>query len=1025
MTKANLRRSCACVALAAGFYTSGALAQSTQPAVDAAASEEPQIIVTGTLIRGSTEDQPAPIDVISSEELAKQGSPSVIDLIKNLPTSNGIIGDANQFDARAQGNEGVASVNLRGLGPQRTLVLLNGKRVVQSGGSGIPIVDVNLIPAAAIGRIEVLKDGAAATYGSDAIGGVVNFITKTNQDGFLVSGDYRYIEGSKGDFGGAVSFGKEVEGLRLFVSAGYQRRSELQTIDRDFVIRPYPENPQGGWTGGGNPGNFDFNATVGGLNFTTDLGCESLGGFRSLTGSTTDRCFNQYGLYGNLVEPEERFQVFADLEFDVGDRSTLRFNALWGHSETQITTSPSYLPTLPPSGYAANQLAPIPAGGVTNPAGPGLFVIPTYAPALRDYCRVYGAAAGCLTDAGGNPLAPALAFPVLFRPALLGGNPLFFGDNERGSATSPRISDQYLVSAEFRTELSDRLDLTASATYSEYDRVFYGTDTFGDLLQNALSGFGGPNCAFSSAASRQGLTATQLAALAGTNGCTYFNPFSTAVQSNPVTGDTNPNFAGSRSTNGLSTAPGAGLINDLETFDWFFQEPRTRAVTRQLVADMILSGQSGINLPGGEIGFAVGAQYRKNWYSRSYNAVSNLAFNPCPGSPLAPNATCAQQTGALGFLGTNANGSSVGDVKAAFAELSLPVFDRLQVQLAARFEDYGGNVGSTFDPQARAKFEITDWLAIRGGIGTTFRGPPAQQLAGNLTSLQIIGTSFRAIDVGGNPNLTPESATTYNAGLLIDAGGFNASIDWFRYDIDGPIEGEPVQGIVNALFGASGTANCADPAYAALRTRFTFTAAGCGIGNVQRLRTQIVNGAAIRTSGIDFQASYEVPFGDMNSVTAGFAGTYVIEYKTSDVTVEGILVQPAFDAVGLLNYQTTAYPLPEWKGNAYLQGEFGRHSLRAQVNYIDGYTDQRGGAIFGPNAGALAGNSVTEGKEIGAFTTVDVTYRLTLPTDTTIAVSLQNIFDEDPPFARLDQNYDPFTASPLGFTAKIAVSQAF
>ena len=127
MTKANLRRSCACVALAAGFYTSGALAQSTQPSVDETVSEEPQIIVTGTLIRGSTEDQPAPIDVISSEELAKQGSPSVIDLIKNLPTSNGIIGDANQFDARAQGNEGVASVNLRGLGPQRTLVLLNGK----------------------------------------------------------------------------------------------------------------------------------------------------------------------------------------------------------------------------------------------------------------------------------------------------------------------------------------------------------------------------------------------------------------------------------------------------------------------------------------------------------------------------------------------------------------------------------------------------------------------------------------------------------------------------------------------------------------------------------------------------------------------------------------------------------------------------------------------------------------------------------------------------------------------------------
>ncbi len=610
-------------------------------------STEPQIIVTGTLIRGSTEDQPAPIDVISSEELAKQGSPSVIDLIKNLPTSNGIIGDANQFDARAQGNEGVASVNLRGLGPQRTLVLLNGKRIVPSGGSGIPIVDVNLIPSAAIGRIEVLKDGAAATYGSDAIGGVVNFITKTQQDGFLVSGDYRYIKGSNGDYGGAVSFGKDVGALRLFLSAGYQHRSELQTIDRDFVIRPYPENPQGGYTGGGNPGNFGF---AGSLNFTADLGCESLGGFRSVAGSTTDRCFNQYGLFGNIVEPEDRFQIFSDIELEIGPKTTLRLNGLWGHSETQITTSPTYLPTLSPSGYAANQLAPIPAGGVTNPAGPGVFVIPTYAPALRDYCAVYGAASRCVTS-GGVPVAPALAFPVLFRPALLGGNPLFFGENDRGSATSPRISDEILISAELRHALSDSLDLTVSTTYSEYDRYFEGTDTFGDLLQNALSGFGGPNCAYSSAASRQGLSAAQLGALAGTNGCTYFNPFSTAVQINPVTGQTNPNFAGSRSTNGLSTAPGAGLINDLATIDWFFQDTGTRAITRQFVGDVILSGETGISLPGGQVGFAIGGQYRKNWYTRKYNLVSNLDYFPCPGSPLSPTATCCPADGRSRLLG--------------------------------------------------------------------------------------------------------------------------------------------------------------------------------------------------------------------------------------------------------------------------------------------------------------------------------------------------------------------------------------
>lgn len=994
------------IALAVAAISSPVFAQDST--ADDKASDAKEIVVTGSLIRGSSEEAPAPVDVIGAEELSKQGSPSAIDLLKNLPNSSGIIGDANQFDARAQGNEGVASVNLRGLGPQRTLVLLNGKRIVQSGGSGIPIVDVNLIPSGAIGRIEVLKDGAAATYGSDAIAGVVNFITRTNQDGFRASADYRYISGSNGDFGGALSYGHSGDGGRIFVSAGYQRRSELQTIDRDFTIQPYPNNPQGGWTGGGNPGNFDFNATVGGLVFTTDLGCEALGGFRSLPGSTTDRCFNQYGLFGNLVEPEQRFQLFADAEIDLAENTSLRVNALWGHSETQITTSPSYLPTLPPSANAA--------GG-----GGGVFQIPTYAPALRDYCRVYGAAAGCLTDATGTPLAPALAFPVLFRPVLLGGNALFPG---RGSATSPRVSDQMMVTAELDTKLSDKLNFTTSLTYSRYDRSFGGTDTFGDLFQNALAGFGGPNCAYSSAASRAGLSATQLAALAGTNGCTYWNPFSTAVQANAVTGQTNPNYAGARSTNGLSTTPGAGLINDIGTLDWMFQSPNTQAFTTQLVADAVLSGQTGLTLPGGEVGFALGVQYRRNTYSRRYNDVSNLAVNPCPGTPLNPSATCTPQTGALGFLGTNRNGDSNGDVYAAFAELQVPVTDAFNVQLSARYEDYGGAVGSTFDPQARAKFQMTDWLAIRGGVGTTFRGPPSQSLAGNLTSLQIIGSSFRAIDINGNPNLAPESATTYSGGLLVNTGGFRASLDYFKYDFSGPIESEPVAGIVAALFGATGAANCGNPAYAALQSRFTFTGAGCGVGNVQRLRTQYVNSADVTTSGVDFSASYELPVGT-GSVTAGFAGTYVIDYKTSDVVVEGVTVQPAFDGVGLLNYQTTAYPLPKWKGNAYLQGDFGDHSLRLQVNYLDGYTDQRGAAIFGPNTGALAGASVTTGKNIGSFTTVDATYRLRLKTGTTIALSALNILDQDPPFARLDQNYDPFTASPLGFTAKISITQDF
>lgn len=1014
MRKSRLLAASAASVLALGLALP-AHAQSTNGSAPAAADDQgadsndaaPEIVVTGSLIRGTPEDAALPVDVISSEELSRQGSPSALDLLKNLPTSNGVIGDANQFDARAQGAEGVASVNLRGLGPQRTLVLLNGKRLV-AAGTGVPVVDVNLIPSAAIGRIEVLKDGAAATYGSDAVAGVVNFITRSEQQGLQVSGDYRYVPGSDGDWTAAASFGHHKDGFQFLASFGFQHRSELRTTARSFTVQPYPNNPQGGYTGGGNPGNFGFAGTP---VFTADQGCTALGGFRSLTGSTTDRCFNNYGQFDNLVEPEDRYQAYVETKIDLTPSLTFNASALYGATTTRITTSPSYLPTLPPSSNAAF-------------GGAGVFVIPNYAPSLRDYCALYGATSGC-SNPGGAPTAPAIAFPVLFRPFLLGGNPLTQStSNSRGSAIGARHSYTFRATAGLEWQIADHLTVDGGLTYSEYQRDITGTDTFGDLLQNALAGFGGPNCAYATPASRAGLSAAQLAALAGTNGCTYFNPFSTAVAGNPVTGATNPTYAGTRNPAGYSLTPGAGLINDLATIDNFFRDPRSDTTTKLLVGDLTLSGDTGLRLPGGNLSFAIGGQYRRNSYGVHYNADSNLAINPCPGSPLNPAATCTSATGALGFLGTNFDRSASSEIFAIYGELQAPITNTLNVQFSARYEDYGGRVGSTFNPQGRIRWQVTPWLALRGGGGTTFRGPSAETLGGNVTSLQIIGTSFRAIDINGNPNLRPETTTTYSGGVLVNLGGFNASVDYWRYELSGPIEAEPVQGIVNALFGATGSANCGNPAYANLQALFTFTGAGCGIGNVTRLRTQYVNSANVETSGIDFQASYKMDLGRVRT-TVGLTGTYVIDYVTQDVTVQGIVVQPKYDAVGLLNYQTTAYPLPQLKGNVYLQGDMGWHSLRLQYNYIDGYTDQRGASIFGPNTGALAGASVTTGKNIGKFDTLDLTYRLSLPTNTILSFSALNIFDKAPPFARLDFNYDPFTASPLGFTAKFGITQKF
>ncbi len=102
-----------------------------------------------------------------------------------------------------------------------------------------------------------------------------------------------------------------------------------------------------------------------------------------------------------------------------------------------------------------------------------------------------------------------------------------------------------------------------------------------------------------------------------------------------------------------------------------------------------------------------------------------------------PTSTCTPETGPIGFLGSNRNVDVTSDVWALFGELQIPVTERIQAQLSTRYEDYGGAVGSTFDPQARIKIELTDWLALRGGAGTTFRGPPPQNLSSDLVILTL------------------------------------------------------------------------------------------------------------------------------------------------------------------------------------------------------------------------------------------------------------------------------------------------
>jgi iron complex outermembrane receptor protein len=236
--------------------------------------------------------------------------------------------------------------------------------------------------------------------------------------------------------------------------------------------------------------------------------------------------------------------------------------------------------------------------------------------------------------------------------------------------------------------------------------------------------------------------------------------------------------------------------------------------------------------------------------------------------------------------------------------------------------------------------------------------------------------------------------------------------------------------MVSALYpnGAAGTNNCADPAYAGLVARFTFNGAcGTPTTSIARLRTNYINGAPVKNSGLDFSADYRFRNVLGGDVAIGGNATYIRKYSVGATQVEGITVEKPFNAVGLLNYQTTVVPIPKWKGDVFVEWNMGPHNLRVSVNYIGSYTDQRT-APFAANAykdTTGAGVTIAAGKKIDAQILTNLAYRVFLPWDTTATLAITNVFDKDPSYARLDLGYDPFTGDPLGRTYKFGLRKKF
>ncbi|MEW6998272.1 TonB-dependent receptor plug domain-containing protein [Colwelliaceae bacterium BS250] len=280
-------------------------------AEEVAVEDVERIEVTGSRINRTDMETASPVTVITADAIAKSGFQSVQEILAVQPTAAGMSLGASSNN----GSGGKATVNLRGMGEQRTLVLLNGRRMVSSGTGADASVDLNTIPVAMIKSIEILKDGASAVYGSDAIAGVVNIITKKDFEGTEVSADLSSTDKGDGESGGfSILHGRQLGDGNFVVGIQYSERGDVIQSDRDFVEPGQssfvPEGSLGGKTPDGNGG---FEPRDQGYDYTTSSYAQT---------------------------PNELFSLFTSYNTELASDTELSIDAMYTRRESDQQLAP-------------------------------------------------------------------------------------------------------------------------------------------------------------------------------------------------------------------------------------------------------------------------------------------------------------------------------------------------------------------------------------------------------------------------------------------------------------------------------------------------------------------------------------------------------------------------------------------------------------------------------------------------------------------------------------------------------------
>lgn len=1049
----SILRGASGAALLWGCATAAAWAQAPtdQPPVDQvppAAAEEAnrdRVVVTGSLIAGSPEDAALPVEVFSQADLEEQGSPTALEFAKNLTIAGFTQGEANFQGGSAPG---AVSFNLRGIGADKSLTLLNGRRVSEN---------VSFIPGAAMARTELLKDGAAVTYGADAVGGVINFITRDEFVGLEGQASYKYIDGSDGDYTASLLGGFGEGDVNFLWSVEYEHRSPLTPDKRDWAQTPYSTNgspwsalsnigvytPRGalpnpitgtpgaqftqaneygptvGYTQNGNAvaaggSIYDNAASVG----SRGANCDAIGGaWSSATNPNAGFCRFGYFPFYNLVEEQDTYRAYGQLNARLNDDTKFHLDAAYG----QVRSATHVSPSLPTS-----------RGPAMAQTGTELYI-----PVTNPYVAQFLADTGTTLGAGTQGMSIGGAASSLYRTFAFQGTQAF-GDD---TALNGYDYQGFRVSGGFNGRIGDwagmfsNINYDTALTYNQTITRLTGPDMLGHRIQQALNGFGGPGCnALDQDPARLG---TQNPLAAGKNGCLWLNPFMTSFTRNPSLNALNPLSGTNR--NLAAPAGTTGWEVPVELQRWLYDDRESETVATSLTLDATISGETGIELPGGALAWALGAQGRQLENRETIPSPFYNGSTPCqwPGqTPVAvgqPGYTGCENSGPFVFFDPEVPERQDQQQYAIFGELQIPVFDNLNLSAAVRKEEFSGGIGDTVY-KVSGKWDVWGPLSIRGSYGTNYLAPPIGLSPGEVnngvTNYALAGSQWLPSITVTDSNISAATATSWGAGVIWQSEGFAPDhgfrfiIDYFNIETEKEFRAlASTNQILNAVYSTTDSYNpCNHPLAARVHYQES-TATPGGVCNVAAppsaanlvqslagVSTVFGNGPGVITNGLDYQIDYSMPFGP-GDFTIGATATQVLELKDTVATLDGFVVDPGQERLGELNLLGAARAAPEWSVNAFTSYRMDQHIFRVQADWRSAVVDDRPGKQYG------------EDGEDPVY--LDFIYLFNLSDTLRLSATVKNIFDRDPAKYEIEYGYDARLGSALGRTFEVGIKAAY